>query len=57
MSARQLTAESEGLLPSRFIRHTSAIDVCLSSWPTDPQTIYKFTMTPPVIPETEENTP
>lgn len=46
----------EWLIPSRFrfIRHTQAIDVCLSSWPIDPLTVYEFTMTPPVIPQSEE---
>ena len=42
---------------ARFISHDTAIDVCLASWPIDRQTVYRFTMTPPVIPETEENTP
>ncbi len=61
----QITPESEvaewvrlkGLLPSRFLLHENFIDVCLASWPTDPETIYALTLTPPVLPQPERRTP
>ncbi len=38
----------------RFIHHAQAIDVCLAVWPINPETVYALTMTPPVIPQSED---